>query len=65
MEEPKSYENFPIQIALLSNLVAISIYAIGAYILVGFGILLSILYLLYCSRRETLKNSLKRKSLGH
>ena len=48
MEETKSYENFPIWIALLSNLVAISIYTIGAYILAGFGILFSILYLLYC-----------------
>ncbi|MBA7624963.1 hypothetical protein ES703_32383 [subsurface metagenome] len=48
MEETNSYENFPIRIALLSNFVAILIYAIGACILAGFGILLSILYLLYC-----------------
>ena len=48
MEETKSYENFPIWIPLLANLVAVSIYAIGAYILAGFGIWLSILYLLYC-----------------
>lgn len=48
MEETKSYERFPIWIALLANLVAILIYAIGACILAGFGILLSILYLLYC-----------------
>lgn len=48
MGATKSYENFPIWIALLSNLVAISIYTIGAYILAGFGTLLAILYLLYC-----------------
>ncbi len=48
MEKAKSYENFPLWIARLSNLVTISIYAIGACILAGFGILLSILYLLYC-----------------
>lgn len=48
MGEIRSYENFPIWIVSLSVLVAISIYAIGAYILAGFGIWLSILYLLYC-----------------
>jgi hypothetical protein len=48
MEEIKSYERFPLWIALLANLVAILIYAIGTCILAGFGILLSILYLLYC-----------------
>jgi len=48
MEERKSYENFPIWIVLLSNLVAISIYAIRAYILAGFGIALAIFYILYC-----------------
>ena len=48
MEETKSYERFPVWLALLANFVAISIYAIGARILAGFGILLPILYLLYC-----------------
>jgi hypothetical protein len=48
MEEPKSYENFPAGVALLSNLVSLSIYILGAYILAGFGILFAILYLLYC-----------------
>jgi hypothetical protein len=48
MEDTKSYERFPVWIALLANLVALLIYAIGAYILAGFGILLFILYLLYC-----------------
>lgn len=48
MEEPKTYENFPVRIALLSNLVALAIYALGAYILAGFGIVFAVLYLLYC-----------------
>lgn len=48
MEEPETYENFPAWIAILSNLVSISIYVLGAYILAGFGILFALLYLLYC-----------------
>ena len=48
MEPTKTYEKFPAWIVLLSNLVAISIYAIGAYIIAGFGIIFAILYLLYC-----------------
>ena len=48
MEAPKTYDNFPAWIAILSNFVTMSIYAIGAYILAGFGILFAILYLLYC-----------------
>ena len=48
MKEIKSYENFPLWIVVLSNIVGVSIYATGAYILAGFGILLSAIYLLYC-----------------
>ena len=48
MEPTKTSEKFPVWIVLLSNLVAISIYAIGAYILAGFGIIFAVLYLLYC-----------------
>lgn len=48
MEPTKTYEKFPVWIVLLSNLVAVSIYTIGAYILAGFGILFAVLYLLYC-----------------
>lgn len=53
MGEPKSYENFPLWIAVLSNFVAISTYLIGAYILAGFGVLAVGLYLLYCLWIET------------
>jgi len=48
MKEPDAYECFPLRIVLLSNLIAISIYAVGAYILAGFGIWLAVLYLVYC-----------------
>jgi len=48
MEEAEGYERFPIWIVILSNLVAMSIYAIGAYVLAGFGIWLSVLYLICC-----------------
>jgi len=54
MEETKSYENFPLWIVLLSSLVALLTYALGAYILSGFGILWPILYLLYCLGIEIL-----------
>ena len=48
MEPTKTYERFPVRIVLLSNLVAISIYATGGYIPTGFGIIFAVLYLLYC-----------------
>ncbi len=44
----KVYECFPIWIVILSNLVGVSIYLIGAYILAGFSLWMSALYLLYC-----------------
>ncbi|MCX6814883.1 MAG: hypothetical protein NTY20_04520 [Candidatus Aenigmarchaeota archaeon] len=44
----KTYENFPLWIPTLAILISLSVYAIGAYILSGFGILFSVLYLLYC-----------------
>ena len=43
-----SYENFPAGIVLLSNFVAISIYALGVYILARCGIWWTVPYLLYC-----------------
>lgn len=48
MEETKVYENFPVRIVILCNLLPVLIYASGAYVLAGFGIWVSILYLLYC-----------------
>ncbi|MBM3130137.1 MAG: hypothetical protein FJ009_16120 [Chloroflexi bacterium] len=43
-----SYENYPIRIVVLSGAIAFSIYAIGTFILAGFGILIAALYVLYC-----------------
>lgn len=48
METTKHYEVFPTWIVILCSLVTISIYALGAYALSGFGILVPVLYLLYC-----------------
>ena len=48
MEQPTSYERFPIWIVVLCNLVTLSIYALGAYVLAGLGIPVLVLYLLYC-----------------
>jgi hypothetical protein len=46
--DEKHFENFPWWIVLLSNVFSILIYATGAFILAGFGIVTSFLYLLYC-----------------
>jgi hypothetical protein len=48
VEQIKTYESFPVWIVVLSNFVGLSIYLIGAYILAGFGLWMSGLYLLYC-----------------
>ena len=48
MEETSSYKSYPGWIVLLCNFVSAAIYAIGATILAGFGILVSVFYLLYC-----------------
>jgi len=48
MEHIKTYENFPLRIAVFSNIVSLSIYTIGIYVLAGFGILFLAAYLIYC-----------------
>ncbi len=48
METVRSYENFPIRLVAAAVLVNISIYALGAFILAGFGSIMMALYLLYC-----------------
>lgn len=60
--QSKPYENFPASIVLSSNAVALSIYALGAYVLWGLGILFPILYLLYCLWCEI---NVLRKSCVH
>ncbi|MDO8281108.1 MAG: hypothetical protein Q7U10_00535 [Thermodesulfovibrionia bacterium] len=44
----KPYENFPFSMVLFAVLVNVSIYALGAVILSGFGYIMAALYLLYC-----------------
>jgi hypothetical protein len=48
MQEKESFESFPLWIVILCGSITISIYALGAYVLAGFGILAVILYVLYC-----------------
>jgi hypothetical protein len=43
MEETRSYKSYPGWIVFLCNLVSAAIYAIGATILAGFGILVSVI----------------------
>jgi hypothetical protein len=47
METTKTFENYPVWIVLSSNLLSLSIYALGFYILSGIGLLVSILFLIY------------------
>lgn len=46
--ETTAFEHYPTRIVLLSNGVAVSIYALGAYILGRIAFQFAILYLLYC-----------------
>ena len=48
MAKAKSFENYPVWIVILSNIFSLSIYVIGTYVLLGFGLLVAALYLLYC-----------------
>ncbi|NTV15315.1 MAG: hypothetical protein HGA96_15510 [Desulfobulbaceae bacterium] len=47
MEPVKTYENFPLLMILSAALVNVSIYALGVFILSGFGYIMATLYLLY------------------
>ena len=47
MGQPKTFENYPCRIIIISNLVSIAIYLIGAYIIYQVGIIWLLLYLLY------------------
>lgn len=52
MKELTAYERFPMPTVLLSNGLAITIYAIGVFILAQCGIWWAVLYLLYCGGFE-------------
>ena len=48
MNPAKRYENFPLGIVFLCNVVSFAVYALGFHILAGFGIGVAALYLLIC-----------------
>lgn len=48
MEDNSCYEDYPFGTVILSNLLNYSIWIIGFYVLSGFGILISVLFLAYC-----------------
>jgi hypothetical protein len=52
MENVKVYENYPRSMVLLAVLLNVSIYAVGAFILSGFGNVAAALYLVYCLGNE-------------
>ena len=54
MQKTQSFETFPIGIVVLTAAVAIAIYALGVYVLLGFGVLAAVLYALYCLAVEGL-----------
>jgi hypothetical protein len=47
MEQPSTFENYPCWIMLISNLVSVAIYFIGAYIIYQLGVIWLLIYLLY------------------
>jgi hypothetical protein len=48
MKETKTYENFPSWMVLTAVVFSFFVYALGAYILSGLGLVFLILYLCYC-----------------
>ncbi len=52
MGEPTVYEEFPKRIVLLSNLLSVSIYGIGACLMAGLGIWALAAYVVYCGWME-------------
>ena len=52
MGEVRTYEDFPAQMVVVSVLVNISIYALGALILTGLGPVVAVVYLIYCAYFE-------------
>ncbi len=52
MEQMRTYENFPARLIAAAVLVTVTIYALGAFILAGFGGIMTALYLLFCIGNE-------------
>lgn len=47
MKSDKSYENYPAWIVIISNLVTLTIYVLGFYIISGIGLIAAFLYLAF------------------
>lgn len=62
MGEVEIYESYPAWTIALSNIFSLSVYAIGAYVLAGFGLWIPLLYLVYCASAEV--NVLRRSCTG-
>lgn len=52
MDSAEYFEDYPKGIVVLSNIFALSIWAIGAFILFGFGLLFSVIFIIYCFLTE-------------
>ncbi len=52
MEPEKRFESYPAKYVFLGNAFNLACYAMGAYIMLGFGQLVCVLYLLYCFLME-------------
>lgn len=52
MKQEKCFENYPLRIVFISNLVSIAIYLIGAFIIYKIGFIWLILYLLFIGALE-------------
>jgi len=48
----KSFENYPLSSVVLSNLFNMAVYALGAYLLLGFGYMAALVYFIYCLYME-------------
>ncbi len=52
MERIGPYEDFPAGLVAAAALVTVSIYGVGAFVLAGFGSMMTALYLVYCLGNE-------------
>ena len=52
MQESVCYENYPLRIVILSNLLSVSVYVIGLYLVSLAGIVWAFLYLIYIALLE-------------
>jgi hypothetical protein len=61
-KKSKTFNNFPLPMVLISNLLSVFIYVLGAFVLAKFGLIWAAVYLLYCLAMEA---NLFRRSCVH